>query len=69
MAAAQFCTKPRRRLKTSRGKHSKFAAFEGVVRLVDWAEMVGSSERRMRKRWDGRFILMIVESEAQKRRL
>ena len=49
MAAAQFCTRPRRRSKTRRGRHSKSAAFEGVVRLVDWAVIIGRSRERMMK--------------------
>ncbi len=35
--------------------HSKLAAFEGVVRLVDWVKMGGRRRREMmvKVRWDG----------------
>lgn len=38
--------------------HSNLAAFEGVVRLVDWAEMTGRRRERMiREEHDSKVIL------------
>ena len=51
--------RPTRRAKTRRGKHSKLAVFEGVVRLVDWVEVIVTRrERRITEKCDNRFILI-----------